>query len=114
MGSNGVLCSFVSKNVVVFAALCTSIIGLTVGFGYLIFDAFRTIKSKDYIKAEKFNTDNSKLYKFVIIWCLYSPTIYLFPNMPNFIFLTIIASAATVIVLPVLCGALWYLTSFKK
>ena len=98
----------------VFAALCTSIIGLTVGFGYLIFDAFRTIKSKDYIKAEKFNTDNSKLYKFVIIWCLYSPTIYLFPNMPNFIFLTIIASAATVIVLPVLCGALWYLTSFKK
>ena len=98
----------------VFAALCTSIIGLTVGFGYLIFDAFRTIKSKDYIKAEKFNTDNSKLYKFVIIWCLYSPTIYLFPNMPNFIFLTIIASAATVIILPVLCGALWYLTSLKK
>ena len=31
--------------------------------------------------------------------------------MPNFIFLTILASAATVIVLPVLCGSLWYITS---
>ena len=50
----------------------------------------------------------------VIVWCLFSPLIYVLPNMPSFIFLTILASAATVIVLPVLCGSLWYLTSSEK
>ena len=98
----------------VFAALYTSIIGLSMGFGYLILDATKVINSKIPIKATQFNTSNSKIYKIVIIWCLYSPLIYLMPNMPNFIFLTILASAATVIVLPVLCGSLWYITSSKN
>jgi len=98
----------------VFAALFTSIIGLTVGFGYLVFDATKVIASKKPIKAVQFDTSNSKLYKIVIFWCLYSPLVYVLPNMPNFIFLTILASAATVIVLPVLCGSLWYITSSKS
>jgi len=98
----------------VFAALFTSIIGLTVGFGYLVFDATKVIASKKPIKAVQFDTSNSKIYKIVIFWCLYSPLVYVLPNMPNFIFLTILASAATVIVLPVLCGSLWYITSSKS
>ena len=98
----------------VFAALYTSIIGLTVGFGYLVFDATKVIASKKPIKAVQFDTSNSKIYKMVIFWCLYSPLVYVLPNMPNFIFLTILASAATVIVLPVLCGSLWYITSSKN
>ncbi len=98
----------------VFAALYTSIIGLTVGFGYLVLDATKVIASKNPIKSEKFDTSNSRVYQMVIVWCLFSPLIYVLPNMPSFIFLTILASAATVIVLPVLCGSLWYLTSSEK
>jgi hypothetical protein len=33
--------------------------------------------------------------------------------MPAFISLAIIVNAATVIVLPILCGSLWYITSSK-
>ena len=98
----------------VFAALFTSIVGITVGFGYLVFDATKVIASKKPIKAVQFDTSNSKLYKIVIFWCLYSPLVYVLPNMPNFIFLTILASAATVVVLPILCGSLWYITSSKS
>ncbi len=31
--------------------------------------------------------------------------------MPGFITLTIVANAASVVVLPVLCGSLWYITA---
>jgi hypothetical protein len=98
----------------VFAALYTSIIGLSIGFGYLVLDATKVIASESPIKAEQFDTSNSRIYQMVVVWCLFSPLIYVLPNMPSFIFLTILASAATVIVLPVLCGSLWYLTSSEK
>ena len=45
----------------VFAALYTSIIGLTVGFGYLVLDATKVIASKNPIKSEKFDTSNSRV-----------------------------------------------------
>lgn len=98
----------------VFAALYTSIIGVSIGFGYLVLDATKVIASESPIKAEQFDTSNSRIYQMVVVWCLFSPLIYVLPNMPSFIFLTILASAATVIVLPVLCGSLWYLTSSEK
>ena len=33
--------------------------------------------------------------------------------MPSFITLTLVANASAVIVLPILCGSIWYITSSK-
>ena len=95
----------------VFAALYSSIIGLAVGFGYLIKDTIRVIKEEKIMQAEKIDTRNSHIYHGVVAWCLFSPLIWTLPDMPGVIFLAIIANAAAVVVLPILCGSLWYLTS---
>ena len=98
----------------VFAALYSSVIGNAIGFGYLITDSVNVIKSRDIIKKKPLNIANSKIYRFVILWCLFSPLVWSIPNMPSFITLTLVANAAAVIVLPLLCGSLWIITSSKK
>jgi len=97
----------------VFATLYSSVIGNAVGFGFLITDTVQVIKSNHTIKSEPLNVSQSKIYRFVIIWCLFSPLIWSIPNMPSFITLTLVANASAVIVLPILCGSLWYITSSK-
>ena len=84
----------------VFAALYSSVIGNAIGFGYLITDSVNVIKSRDIIKKNALNIANSKIYRFVILWCLFSPLVWSIPNMPSFITLTLLANAAAVIVLP--------------
>ena len=97
----------------VFAALYSSVIGNAIGFGYLISDSVNVIKSKNIIKTKPLNIAHSKVYRFVILWCLFSPLIWSIPNMPSFITLTLVANAAAVIILPLLCGSLWIITSAK-
>jgi len=98
----------------VLATLFSSLVGLSIGFGYMVTDAVLVIKSKKYNKAQEMNVSNSKLYHLVAAWCLFSPLIWSLPGMPSFITLTIVANAAAVVFLPLLCGSLWYLTSSKK
>jgi hypothetical protein len=98
----------------VFSALYSSVIGYAVGFGFLITDIVGVMKSKNTVKSMPLNISNSKVYRLVVIWCLFTPLIWLFPNMPSFITLTLVANTAAVIVLPILCGSLWYITSSKR
>ncbi len=98
----------------VLATLFSSLVGLSIGFGYLVTDAVLVIKSKKNNKAQEINVSNSKVYHLVAAWCLFSPLIWSLPGMPSFITLTIVANAAAVVFLPLLCGSLWYLTSSKK
>ena len=98
----------------VFAALYSSVIGNAVGFGYLITDSINVIKINDTVKSKPLNISNSKVYRIVVLWCLFSPLIWSIPNMPSFITLTLVANAAAVIVLPLLCGSLWIITSSNK
>ena len=97
----------------VFAVLYSSVIGNAVGFGYLITDTVRVIKSEYVIKSKPLNVSHSKIYRLVVIWCLFSPLIWSIPNMPSFITLTLVANTSAVIVLPILCGSIWYITSSK-
>ena len=98
----------------VLATLFSSLVGLSIGFGYLVTDAHIVIKSKKYNKAKEINVRDSKIYHLVASWCIFSPLIWSLPGMPSFITLTIVANAAAVVFLPLLCGSLWYLTSSKK
>ena len=44
---------------------------------------------KDIIKKKPLNIANSKIYRFVILWCLFSPLVWSIPNMPSFITLVL-------------------------
>jgi Mn2+/Fe2+ NRAMP family transporter len=95
----------------VFAALYSSVIGLATGFGYMVTDVVNVCRAKVAVEAAPINVGHSWVYRAVAAWCLFTPLVWTLPGMPGFIALTILANAAAVVVLPVLCGALWILTS---
>lgn len=95
----------------VFAALYSSVIGGAMGYGYLVTDAVAVARSNETTKAAPLKTSTSWVYRAVAAWCLFTPLIWTLPGMPGFITLTLLANAAAVVVLPVLCGALWILTA---
>ena len=95
----------------VFAAVYSSVIGMAMGFGYLVTDAVRVHRTAETLPAEPFDAGARPVYRIVVAWCLFSPLVWSLPGAPDFIFLTIVGNAASVIVLPVLCGALWILTA---
>ncbi len=95
----------------VFAAVYSSVIGVAMGFGYLFTDAVRVHRSDTAVPAEPFDVSGALVYRLVVAWCLFSPLVWSLPGAPDFILLTIVGNAASVIVLPVLCGALWLMTA---
>lgn len=95
----------------VFAAVYSSVIGLAMGFGYLFTDALRVHRATGAVAAEPFDAGASPAYRLVVAWCLFSPLAWSLPGAPDFIVLTLVGNAASVLVLPVLCGALWYITA---
>ena len=95
----------------VFAAVYSSAIGNATGFGLMCVDVVNVCRSSDAAPTSRANVSQSLVYRTVAAWCLFSPLIWSLPGMPGFITLTIIANASAVVVLPVLCGSLWYMTA---
>ncbi len=95
----------------VFAALYTSVIGGAVGFGYLVTDAVQVVRSDKVLQSGPISVKGSRIYQGMIVWGLFSPLVWCLPSAPDFITLTLVASAATVLVLPILSGGLWLLTA---
>lgn len=98
----------------VFGAVITSAIGNALGFGYLIGDATNQRKKAKGILSNSTAIDKTKLYKIVVVWTLFSPLIWTLPGAPGFVVLTITVNAASVVLLPVLSGSIWYITSRKS
>lgn len=95
----------------VFAAVYSSVIGGAMGFGYLFTDSVRVHRARGAVAAERFDVSGSAFYRAAVLWCLFSPLAWSLPGAPDFIVLTIVGNAASVLVLPILCGALWLLTA---
>ncbi len=95
----------------VFAALYSSVVGNATGYGLMCADIVSVSRSSGTTRAGPIELRQSLIYRAVAVWCLFSPLIWSLPGMPGFIYLTVIANAAAVVVLPVLCGSLWYITA---
>ena len=95
----------------VFAALYSSVIGAAIGYGYLFCDVVAVSRAAGSVRAARLDVSHSRLYRGVAAWCLFSPLVWSLPGMPGFITLTIVANAAAVVVLPVLCASLWIMTA---
>ncbi|MDQ3261620.1 MAG: hypothetical protein M3Q00_12705, partial [Pseudomonadota bacterium] len=95
----------------VFAALYSSVIGNATGYGLMCADIANVSRTSKAVPITDANVTDSSVYRWVAAWCLFSPLIWSFPRMPGFVALTLIANAAAVVVLPLLCASLWFLTA---
>ena len=98
----------------VFAALYSSTIGNATGYGLLCLDVVNVSRPSNPLPARRAIVSQLSVYRLVVAWGLFSPLIWSLPGMPGFVFLTVVANAGTVIVLPVLSGSLWYITARKR
>ena len=94
----------------IFAAVFTSLIGHALGLGMLASHCWLRITSPNINPADiDFRT--TRLYRAVATWCLISPLIWTLPGMPDFVALTLVVNALQVILLPLIAGGLWILSS---
>ena len=98
----------------VFAALYSSLVGNAAGYGYMCTDIVRITGSSRPAEPGPMKVGGSTVYRVVALWCLFSPLVWMLPGMPGFIALTLVANAASVIVLPILSGGLWYITARSR
>jgi Mn2+/Fe2+ NRAMP family transporter len=98
----------------VFAALFTSMVGLSMGYGLLCWDVMHVYQVRAGKKTDRSSLHVSKTYRAVILWSLISPLVWSAPGMPGFVELTILVNAAAVLVQPLLAGILWYITANSK
>ena len=54
------------------------------------------------------------MYRWIALWCLVSPLVWTLPGMPGFVWLTLTANSAHVVLLPVLAGGLWWITASPR
>ena len=94
----------------IFAAVFTSLIGHALGLGMLASHSWLRLRSP---KANLADTDfrTTRLYRGVATWCLVSPLIWTLPGMPDFVAITLVVNALQVILLPVISGGLWILST---
>ena len=97
----------------VFAATYSTVIGNATGYGLLCTDAAQHWRSgkRPVVTPPSDDARKTVLYRVVVVWCLFSPIVWTLPGMPDFVTLTIVGNAVSVVVLPLLSAALWYITA---
>ncbi|MEO5862331.1 MAG: hypothetical protein ABIQ03_07700 [Burkholderiales bacterium] len=89
----------------------SSVIGNATGYGLMCADIANVSRPSEAAAITDANVADSSIYRLVAAWRLFSPLIWSFPGMPGFVAVALIANAATVVVLPLLCASLWYITA---
>lgn len=96
----------------VFAAVYTSIIGHALGLARLSTHAYLRCKRNDAPTPEE--SRSHPLYTYVTVWILVSPLIWMLPNMPGFVTLTLVINCAQVVLVPFIAGGLWWITASAR
>jgi len=97
----------------VWAATFSTYIGGTDGYIRLAFDGFYTFSSKRREKYER-NYKKDPAFKYIYFLMLVMPIIWVFPNMPGFVQLTVVSNAALVFLLPVISIGLLIIINKKR
>ena len=94
----------------IFAAVFTSLVGHALGLGMLASHCWLRLRAPT---ADLANTDfrQTRLYQVVATWCLLSPLVWTLPGMPDFIAITLVVNALQVVLLPLIAGGLWVLST---
>ena len=96
----------------IFAAVYTSIVGHATGLGSLGTHAWLRMGSGTVPAGTDFR--RHPCYRWIALSCLIPPLIWTLPGMPGFVSLTLAANSAQVLLLPMLAGGLWRITSAER
>ena len=96
----------------IFAAVYTSLVGHAIGLGYLGSPALLRWRAGAAEKIGDYRAQPS--YRWIAVWILVSPLIWTAPGLPDFVFLTLVANSAQVVLIPILAGGLWWITADRK
>lgn len=95
-----------------FAAVYTSLVGHAVGLGCLGSHAWLRWRAGRVVPIPE--PRDHPMYRWIALWCLVSPLVWTLPGMPGFVWLTLTANSAHVVLLPVLAGGLWWITASPR
>ena len=95
-----------------FAAVYTSLVGHAVGLGCLGSHAWLRWRAGRAVPIPE--PRDHRMYRWIALWCLVSPLVWTLPGMPGFVWLTLTANSAHVVLLPVLAGGLWWITASPR
>jgi Mn2+/Fe2+ NRAMP family transporter len=97
----------------VFAAVFTSILGHAVGLAAIgSHGHHRWKQGADVPRPTDLN--QSRVYRFLVLWVLLSPLPWTLPGMPDFVTLTLVANSGQVLLIPFLAGGLWWITASPR
>jgi Mn2+/Fe2+ NRAMP family transporter len=96
----------------IFAAIYTSILGHAAGLGSLGTHAW--IRWRTRAAPAMSELPRHPAYRAIVVWCLVSPMVWVLPNMPDFVLLTLAANSAQVVLVPFLAGGLWRITASSR
>ncbi len=96
----------------IFAAVYSSLVGHALGLGYLGSHGYLRWRSGVGAPSGDFRNHNG--YRWIAVWCLVSPLLWTAPGMPGFVYLTLVANSAQVVLIPILAGGLWWITADSR
>jgi Mn2+/Fe2+ NRAMP family transporter len=94
----------------VFAAVGSSIVGNALAYGLMATDAFLLWRPA---KGEAPRHREHPVYRWMTVWSLFSPLVWVAVGKTSFVAFTVMANAFQVLLLPVLAAAMWVLTASK-
>ena len=91
----------------IFAALFTSLIGRSNGYGMLLSDAI----AHCFPGRAAGEQTRANIYQWAVVWLIFSPLVWVLAGYSDFVGLTLIVSASQIIINPVLVIGLWIITT---
>jgi Mn2+/Fe2+ NRAMP family transporter len=98
----------------IFAAIYTSILGHATGLGMLGTHTWLRWRGGSAPDTATATLQRHVVYRGIVIWSLVTPLVWTLPGMPDFVMLTLIANGAQVVIVPLIAGGLWRITSSSK
>jgi Mn2+/Fe2+ NRAMP family transporter len=96
----------------IFSAIFTSILGHAAGLASLGTHAW--LRWRTGTAPETSTLQGHSVYRAIVVWCLTTPLVWTLPGMPDFVMLTLVANGAQVVIVPLLAGGLWRITSSSR
>jgi len=93
-----------------FGAVFTSLLGNGLGLGYLASHAYNRWRNKSK-GGEKIDYKSHPIYRFIAIWILVSPFVWILSGKADFVTLTLFANTLMAVLIPALAGGLWWITA---
>jgi hypothetical protein len=92
-----------------FAAVYTSLLGNGLGLGSLASHAYQRWRRQEIVDYRQ-----HAVYRFIAVWILVSPLIWIVTGKADFVTLTLLANTLMVILIPALAGGLWWITASNR